>query len=110
MSWPAGKPRPRKVKPSAVFDQAFEKDWSEIDSESIKEFSTLTSGEKYPSDWRKGALLNVRNYGDAYRITLYPEEYSPEREERTLTFTNPGECQDFVSRWYAPEHHDPRAR
>lgn len=63
-----------------------------------------------PSDWRIGALLNVRNYGEHYIITLWPEEYSPEREERCIKFTNLGICQDFVSRWYARQHHDPRAR
>ncbi|RQS63848.1 hypothetical protein DID98_02910 [Burkholderia sp. Bp8984] len=63
-----------------------------------------------PADWRKGALLNVRNRGDAYVITLYPEEFDEEHPERSMRFTNLGECQDFVSRWYAAEHHDPRAR
>ncbi len=63
-----------------------------------------------PADWRKGALLNVRNYGDAYVITLYPEEWDQDRPERAMRFTNLGECQDFVSKWYAAEHHDPRAR
>lgn len=63
-----------------------------------------------PADWRKGALLNVRNYGDAYVITLYPEEFDIEHTDRAMRFTNLGECQGFVSRWYAAEHHDPRAR
>lgn len=63
-----------------------------------------------PADWRKGALLNVRNHGDAYVITLYPEEHDDRYPERSMRFTNLGECQDFVSRWYAAEHHDPRAR
>ncbi|UTV54782.1 hypothetical protein [Burkholderia arboris] len=63
-----------------------------------------------PADWRKGALLNVRNRGDAYVITLYPEEFSEERPERALRFTNLGLCQGFVSRWYSRESHDPRAR
>lgn len=63
-----------------------------------------------PADWRKGALLNVRNRGDAYVVTLYPEEFDERYPARALRFTNPGECQDFVSRWYTAEHHDPRAR
>lgn len=63
-----------------------------------------------PADWQKGQLLNVRNYGPFYAVTLLHEEYSPEREERALKFTNPGELQDFVSRWYAPESYNPLAR
>jgi hypothetical protein len=63
-----------------------------------------------PADWRKGQLLNVRNRGDAYVITLYPDEFDERYPERAMRFTNPGECQDFVSRWYAAESHDPRAR
>lgn len=63
-----------------------------------------------PPDWRKGALLNVRNRGEQYTITLYPEEWDPRHPERAIHFTNLGECQNFISRWYAPEHHDPRAR
>lgn len=63
-----------------------------------------------PADWRKGALLNVRNRGEAYVITLYPEEFDDRHPERSMRFTNLGECQDFVSKWYAAEHHDPRAR
>ncbi|WP_245621139.1 hypothetical protein [Paraburkholderia ferrariae] len=62
------------------------------------------------ADWRKGALLNVRNCGDAYVITRWPEEYSPEREDRCIKFTNLGLCQDFVSDWYSRKSHDPRAR
>ncbi|KWA12658.1 hypothetical protein WL26_14735 [Burkholderia cepacia] len=63
-----------------------------------------------PADWRKGALLNVRNRGDAYVITLYPEEFDEEHPERALRFTNLGLCQGFVSRWYSRESLDPRAR
>lgn len=63
-----------------------------------------------PPDWRKGALLNVRNYGDRYVITLWPEEYDSEKSERAVEFTNLGECQNFVSDWYARHSHDPRAR
>ena len=102
MSWPKGRPRPRKADAPVRIDPA---DVIDGDAEIIER-----APNEPPANWRKGALLNVRNYGDAYRITLFGEEYSPEREERALTFTNPGECQDFVSKWYAPEHHDPRAR
>ena len=101
MAWQKGRPRPRKIgAPEPVAEDHIAEDREMVER----------APNEPPADWRKGALLNVRNYGNAYRITLYPEEYSPEREERALTFTNPGECQDFVSRWYAPEHHDPRAR
>ena len=62
-----------------------------------------------PEDWRKGALLNVRNRGPEFVVTLYPEEYDMERPERALSFTNLTECQNFVSTWYARESADPRA-
>ena len=63
-----------------------------------------------PADWSIGALLNVRNHGDAYVITLYPEEFKPDAPERALRFTNPADCQNFVSNWYSRQHFDPRAR
>lgn len=62
-----------------------------------------------PQDWRKGALLNVRNMGAEYVITLYPEEFHPDQAERALRFTNVAKCQDFVSAWYSRESPDPRA-
>jgi hypothetical protein len=63
-----------------------------------------------PADWIKGALLNVRNHGAQYIVTLDPAEYDPRHEERCVKFTNVGECQSFVSSWYQREHCDPRAR
>ncbi len=63
-----------------------------------------------PDFWSKGALLNVRNKGEYYAVTLYPEEADPRHPERELRFTNTALCQDFISRWYARENHDPRAR
>ena len=63
-----------------------------------------------PSDWRKGNLLNVRNYGPEYVVTLYPEELDHDKPERALHFPNHGLRQAFVSGWYARESHDPRAR
>lgn len=63
-----------------------------------------------PSHWSKGALLNVRNRGDHYCITLYPEEFDPRNPERAMMFPNSWTCQDFVSRWYSRETADPRAR
>ena len=62
-----------------------------------------------PEHWQKGQLLNVRNAGHAYRVTLFPEDYDDRHPDHCLEFTNPGQCQDFVSRWYARENHDPRA-
>lgn len=56
-----------------------------------------------PADWQKGQFLNVRNAGTHYNVTLLGEEYDPYHPERALQFTNVGECQNFVSRWYAPE-------
>lgn len=53
--------------------------------------------------WLKGQLLNVRNAGSHYNVTLLGEEYDPQYPERCLQFTNPNDAQDFVSRWYAPE-------
>lgn len=51
--------------------------------------------------WIKGQLLNVRNVGSHYNVTLLGEEYDPRHPERCLQFTNSGECQNFVSEWYA---------
>lgn len=53
--------------------------------------------------WSKGQLLNVRNAGEHYNVTLLGEEYDPRAPERCLQFTNSAECQNFVSCWYAPE-------
>lgn len=63
-----------------------------------------------PRDWVKGQLLNVRNTGDGYTVTLYPEEFDPRSPKRALRFPNTFECQQFVSQWYARESADPRAR
>lgn len=76
----------------------------EIAEESVED------AQKVPSDWRKGALLNVRNYGAEYIVTLYPEEWDHAHPARALHFPNSARCQDFVSAWYARESHDPRAR
>ena len=62
-----------------------------------------------PSDWQHGAMLNVRNAGHEYRVTLFPDEDDYRHPERTLRFQNSALCQEFVSRWYAREHHDGRA-
>lgn len=95
----------RRVAPPVLEDS------SEISACGEMESQPLASAkEEYPSDWRKGALLNVRNHGAEYIVTLHPEEFDPRHEERCIKFTNLGECQDFVSKWYARESHDPRAR
>lgn len=113
MNWPKGRPRPKKVHsesddaPPVSVDEPMA--LAEEPSLSV-EAGEEAQGVKTPDDWRKGALLNVRNYGDAYVITLYPEEYESDHPERAMRFTNLGECQGFVSAWYTHEHHDPRAR
>lgn len=53
--------------------------------------------------WVKGQLLNVRNAGEYYNVTLLGEEYDPRSPERCLQFTSINDCQMFVSRWYARE-------
>jgi hypothetical protein len=66
-----------------------------------------------PISWNKGQLLNVRNRGEFYVVTLLGEEDDPPLKPApngALRFTNTALCQDFVSKWYATEHHDPRAR
>jgi hypothetical protein len=63
-----------------------------------------------PQGWTKGQLLNVRNAGSHYNVTVYPEEYDPRYPQRTLQFTNQAECQSFVSKWYTPESANPLAR
>lgn len=97
MAWPKGRPRPRKVtgQPEPVIE--------------IVE-AVFRAPDQPPADWRKGALLNVRNHGAEYIVTLHPAEYDPRHEDRCMKFTNVGECQAFVSAWYARESHDPRAR
>lgn len=76
----------------------------------VQEAPAVAPLQPLPEGWRLGMLLNVRNAGSCYRVTLFPEEYDPRTPERTLEFRNPAECQEFVSRWYARESPDPRAR
>jgi hypothetical protein len=66
-----------------------------------------------PAGWLKGQLLNVRNRGEFYVITLLGEEDEPPLRPApsgALRFANSALCQEFVSRWYARESYDPRAR
>ena len=104
MNWPKGRPRPRKVSNEAHEQEAIEL------AESAEMVEVPRDPTQPPADWRKGQLLNVRNRGDYYVVTLLPEEYDAQREDRCMKFTNLGECQAFVSAWYARESHDPRAR
>jgi hypothetical protein len=65
-----------------------------------------------PSSWTKGQLLNIRNRGEFYVVTLLGEEDEPPLRPApsgALKFTNPALCQDFISRWYMREHYDARA-
>ena len=98
MGWPAGRPRPKKA--GTQSEPVIEVEPVEIEREP----------NQPPADWTKGQLLNVRNYGHAYIITAYPAEHDPLHPERSMEFTNPGECQDFVSAWYARESYNPLAR
>ena len=85
----------------------------------VEGFTTYTPAKPPPQEqtpeeraqaagWQKGQLLNVRNAGSHYNVTLLGEEYDPRHPERCLQFANPADCQNFVSRWYAREP-DPRA-
>lgn len=105
---------PRKyVRSSVPGVRRFEAESAEIsvDTAIIEEAPTPEAPEEsLPPGWRKGALLNVRNYGPEYIITLWPEEYDPLKPERAMRFGDPGACQNFVSDWYSRETADPRAR
>lgn len=106
MAWPKGRPRPGKVREGGSPLEPKQ----EAPAPVVEEETQQDDTPRVPADWRVGALLNVRNYGTHYIITLWPEEYSPEHEERCIKFTNVGLCQDWVSKWYARQSHDPRAR
>lgn len=107
MAWPKGRPRPRKAtgQPLPPSDMA---DTEAFIDELVMQDAAL--GAQPPADWRKGALLNVRNHGAEYIVTLHPLEYDPRHDDQCMKFTNVGECQSFVSSWYQRESHDPRAR
>ena len=67
------------------------------------------TGPTHPADWGRGALLNVRNTGSEFVITLHPEEFDRLKPERAMRFANSSACQAFVSSWYTREARDPRA-
>jgi len=94
MGWPKGIPRKGPKQPQ----------------EPPKEEVVEPLKSEYPAGWAKGALLNVRNKGEYYAVTLFPEEEDFRCPERTLKFGNTAECQNFVSKWYQRESADPRAR
>lgn len=79
------------------------------DHHALEEVKSEVAALDIPPDWNIGALLNVRNGGTEYFVTLFPEEYDHQRPERTLRFQNPGTCQNFVSAWYSRTYHDGRA-
>ena len=60
-----------------------------------------------PNDWSLGQLLNVRNTGPEYVVTLLAEEFDWNRPERALRFTNVADCQNFVSQWYSRTYPHP---
>ena len=64
---------------------------------------------RVPLFWTKGQLLNVRNGGEHYVVTVLGEEFDPRYPERAMKFANSAQCQDFVSRWYQRETYDGRA-
>lgn len=87
----------------------------------LEGFATSTPGELPPQEqtpeeraqaagWHKGQLLNVRNAGSHYNVTLNGEEYDPRHPERCLQFSNSAECQNFVSAWYHNPYAGPGAR
>lgn len=109
MGWPKGKSRKQNPEARNVVPVAESQALAPEASDAEVAPSQGGISPDIPEYWRHGALLNVRNAGDAYLLTLWPEEYDYRKPERGLRFTNPGECQDFVSRWYSRQNHDPRA-
>ena len=118
MAWPKGKPR---KPPLPATEVALAESFKRTNNAPMREVAEAIDAQlvedlkepeppQYPPDWHVGQLLNVRNTGPDYTITLWPEEADPRKPERALHFTNPGECQNFVSRWYRRQSHDPRAR
>ena len=113
MAWPKGMPRYKRIGSPASSAVAQEQAGvSALEAECNAGFvaEPSSSAPVLPQGWARGALLNVRNIGSCYRVTLFPEEYDPRSPERCLEFSNSFDCQQFVSRWYARESSDPRAR
>jgi hypothetical protein len=100
--------QPRKVRRAAPL--VLEELTQIADDTGMESEMPVSEEVETPPDWRKGALLNVRNYGAEYVITLHGEELDERHPERAIRFTNPARCQDWVSAWYAQQYVDPRAR
>jgi hypothetical protein len=77
---------------------------------SAEVFTEAFTEPEPPAFWIKGQMLNIRNNGEHFIVTLYPEEFDPRHPERALRFPNSARAQDFISAWYSREHFDPRAR
>lgn len=60
-------------------------------------------------NWTRGQLLNMRNAGAHWNITVAGEEYDPRYPERCLQIPYAG-GQNFISAWYAREAPNPFAR
>ena len=84
-------PRPRISR----VEQRSDSDQDETDE------GVTASDPQPPSDWIVGQLLNVRNTGSEYVMTLLDEEFDYRHPERALRFPNSSACQQFVSAWYA---------
>ena len=97
------------INPDAPVVFAFASNGPSEQLQVIEPESTEPEGPQLPDDWHPGMLLSVRNFGDAYTITLWPEEFDPRKPERALRFANPAAAQNFISKWYARQSHDPRA-
>lgn len=67
------------------------------------------AGPQIPNHWQKGQLLNVRNTGVDYVLTILGEEFDHRHPERALRFSNSSTCNDFLGHWYSRQSHDPRA-
>jgi len=120
MGWPKGKPRKAKapavpIPPETLNEHveravlAIVEQMHEGAQPSQDEIRSILPLLDIPPDWNIGALLNVRNNGAEFLVTLFPEEYDYQKPERTLRFGNSSACQNFISKWYARQHHDPRA-
>jgi hypothetical protein len=107
---------PEQIVPPELLDDSIPR-LSALSPDELMNASDGTQAEEIrpltPPSWTKGQLLNVRNRGEFYVVTLLGEEDDPPLKPApngALRFTNTALCQDFVSKWYATEHHDPRAR
>ena len=64
---------------------------------------------EHPEHWIRGQLLNVRQNGTGYIVTTLEEVFDPHFPERAKFFDSSYEAQEFISKWYAQDSHDPRA-